>query len=87
MSMGKIFAAMLAIFLALALAGGAGAAKGDSARPSNAGAYAYYLDRLNRTTGADRERVALAIEWADFTGDLTKEEYQALESIYKDGKG
>lgn len=82
--MGKILAVMLAIFLALALAGGAGAAKEDGTRPRDTGAYAYYLDRLNRTTGADRERVALAIEWADFTGDLTEDEYNALQTVYNE---
>lgn len=85
--MGKFVAVLLAVFLALAAAGGGMGAKLDSSRPDNVDAYQYYVNALNATEGAERAKIALAYEWAEATGAITEEQYNALEELYKSRKG
>lgn len=82
--MGKVLAIIIAVFLSLAAMGGGMGAKLDSDRPRDRSAFSYYSERLTASDGAEREKIALAIEWADLAGDLTEDEYNALQAIYRE---
>lgn len=88
--MGKLLTAVAVagvLFFGMGVVGGGMAYKLDSTRPDDVDAYSYYVERLNATEGAERAKVALAYEWAEVTGEITEEQYNALEALYQSRKG
>lgn len=87
MKLGNVFLAIVAGFFALFIFGCGWSVKIDSSRPRDIAAFDYYTDRLNSTSGTELEEVSLAIEWLDMTGELSEDEYNALQTIYHERKG
>lgn len=83
--MKNVFLAIVAGVFAFFLFGCCWAMRIDSSRNGNA--YSYYMERLSVAEGDELDEASLAIGFLSMMGELTDEQEEELQALYKARNG